>query len=454
MRLAHWNPGAEKPLVLPVHLICNTSDEALYENIEKNSRLRKTWQKLCQAHDRVAILCGSGPSLADTLGDIRQKKEEGGIIFAMNGAASFLYENGITADYQVIIDAREETASLIGPARAHLFASQVHPVCFEKCPDAFIWHLQIESIEDHFPEYDDDYCLIGGAASVGNTATCLAYSMGYRNLQIYGYDSSHRDGSGHAFHQKMNEGDPCASVYFNGKDYIASLTMKLQAEKFQVTAKALKELGVHIEVHGAGLLPDIYNAPPMTEEQKYRSMWALKEYRYVSPGEHIAPLFVEMSGITQSDSCIDFGAGTGRGGNRVVQLSGCDMTLADFAENCLDADQKLTDRFRFVKVDLTKPMELRADYGFCCDVMEHIPPDDVDNVIKNITDCVDKVFFQISLIPDVCGEMIGEELHLSVHPYEWWINKLNEFGEITHSIDHGDSAVYYLTTQKVNNDCK
>lgn len=445
-KLKHWNPGAEMPLVLPVHLICNTSDEEIYSNIKANSRRPGEWVKLEQAHDRAAILCGSGPSLADTLGDVRQLQAEGGAVFAMNGAARFLCDAGIMPDYQVLIDAREQTAELIGPARQHLFASQVHPECFARKPDARVWHLQIGGIEEHFPDYQADYCLIGGAASVGNTATCLAYAMGYRNLQIFGYDSSHRDGMGHAFHQKMNDGDPCACVSYGGKEYIASLTMKLQAEKFQDTAKALKEAGCHIEVHGSGLLPDIYNSPPMTETQKYQAMWSLPQYRQVSPGEHIAPMFVELARLVRDDTVIDFGCGSGRGGNRVVQISSCDMTLVDFTDNSLDSDQKLTDRFRFVQADLSKPIPLKAKYGFCCDVMEHIPPEQVDTVLQNILACVEKAFFQINLVPDVCGEMIGEELHLSVHPFGWWLDKLSTMGEVTFAEDHGISAVYYLTT--------
>jgi len=148
----------------------------------------------------------SGPSLADTLDDIRLLVKKGGKVFAMNGAAKFLSEKGIMPDYQVIIDAREETAQLIGPAKEHLFGSQVHPECFKRVPDAKLWHLQVENIDDYLPEYEQSYCLIGGAASVGNTATCLAYAMGYRDLQIFGYDSSHREGKGHAFYQKMNDG--------------------------------------------------------------------------------------------------------------------------------------------------------------------------------------------------------------------------------------------------------
>jgi SAM-dependent methyltransferase len=446
-QIAHWNPGAEMPLILPVHLICNTSDEVIYSNIRANSALPgKKWIKLEEAHDGIAVLCGSGPSLADTLDDIRALAAKGAKVFAMNGAAKFLADNGILPNYQVMIDARIETAELIGPAKEHLFASQVDPECFRRVPDARLWHLQVGNIENEFPEYSDDYCLIGGAASVGNTATCLAYAMGYRNLQIFGYDSSHRDGKGHAFRQPLNDGDPCASVRFNGKDYIASLTMKLQAEKFQETSKALKDMGCRIEVHGSGLLPDMFNAPPMEEKDKYEAMWGIPEYRVIAPGEDVADTFVRLADIKPSDCVIDFGCGTGRGARRINELTGCDMLLLDFTSNSVDPDIQGMDWYTFLQRDLTKPLDVHSKYGFCTDVMEHIPPERVDAVINNVMAAADQVFFQISLIDDLCGAMIGQPLHLSVHPHAWWLEKFASLGlKVTWSEELNIAALYYVS---------
>lgn len=435
------------PLVLPVHLVCNTSDELLYCNIYENSRVKGDWLRLEDPHRGVAILCGSGPSLADSLSDIRKLVLEGGTVFALNGAATYLASNDIYPDYQVLMDAREETAELIGPAHVHLFASQVHPSCFDAMPRARIWHLQIGGIDYVLPDYERSYCLIGGAASVGNTTTCLAYAMGYRTLEIFGYDSSHRDARSHAFHQKMNDGEPCASVRFNGKDYISSLTMKLQAEKFQDTARALKEGGCVVNVHGTGLLPDIYNTPPMAEQDKYQAMWAHKEYRTHSPGERVADQFCEIA--KPEGHVIDFGSGSGRGGARIDLIGDAFVTMVDFANNALDPEVQarvLDGLMDFKQADLTQPIiGLSGDCGYCADVMEHIPPADVDAVLQTIFTCVPKCFFQISLIPDSMGILIGQQLHLSVFPFEWWLEKLVAYGQVVHSQDNGHAATFYIT---------
>jgi len=426
LQLKHQNPGAENPLILPIQLICNTSDESLYSNIEINSRRPLKWVKEEKPHEGVAILCGSGPSIADNLEHIKALQKEGGKVFVMNGCANFLYENDIVPDYQVIIDARKETADLVGVAKCHLFASQVHPDCFEDVGNIELWHLQIDNIEDYFPEYNDAYCLIGGAASVGNTATCLVYAMGYRNLQIFGYDSSHKGTEGHAFHQKLNEGDPCASVVFGGKDYIVSLTMKLQAEKFQDTAKELKHLGCNIEVHGDGLLPDMYNMPKevMTEQEKYQRMWAYPNYRTVAPGELCVDTFLKV--VKPSGKVIDFGCGTGRGALKIKE-DGCDVLLVDFTDNSRDLQAMV---LPFLQHDLTKPFPniYFSKYGYCTDVMEHIPTENVRQVIENIMNVSEIVFFNISTVSDVIGAIIGQDLHLTVRPHNWWVELFKGLG--------------------------
>lgn len=432
------------PLILPVHLICNTSDEDIFNNIRANSRRPGKWVEQQEAHDGVAVLCGSGPSLADSLGEIRERQAGGARVFAMNGAARFLSDHGITPDYQVMIDARPETAALVGPAREHLFASQVHPDCFAKKPNARVWHLQIGDIEKHFPDYEDGYCLIGGAASVGNTAACLAYAMGYRELHFYGYDSSHRGDKGHAFPQPMNDGDPCAWVDFNGKQYLASLTMKLQAERFLETSKALREMGAKLHVHGDGLLPDVYNAPKevLSEVEKYQRVWGMDAYRHMAPGEECAELFLKVA-QPHGQKVIDFGCGTGRGALKISEC--CPVLCVDFTDNSRDEAAR---HLPFIQADLTKPIPASAPFGYCTDVMEHIPPEDVSAVIRNVMASAETVFFQISTVPDVMGELINQDLHLTVRPHGWWRALFESLGCEVKWEQERESAALFLIRSK------
>lgn len=435
------------PLILPVNVICNTSDDDIYNNVRANSRLDKLWLRHAKEHDGVAVLCGSGPSLADSLEEVKALAAAGGKVFSMNGSAQFLHDNGITPDYQVILDARIETAELIGPAKDHLFASQVHPECFRRVPDATLWQLQVGGMDDLLPPYDKGYALIGGAASVGNTATCLAFAMGYRDLQIFGYDSSHRDGKGHAFHQKMNDGDPCAYVDFNGNTYLVSLTMKLQAERFQETSAALMACGCRIKVHGDGLLPAMFNAPKevLDEAEKYSRMWMHPAYRDLSPGEDCVERFITLA--KPSGTVIDFGCGTGRAGVKMAK-NGLDVTLVDFTDNSRD---ECAMALPFVRHDLTQPIQLSANFGFCADVMEHIPTADVESVISNIMACAKTVFFNISTVPDELGRAINQTLHLTVRPCEWWRGLFEKLGHEISWHDEQEISCSFLVTRKQEN---
>lgn len=437
-----------------IETVCNTSDDVLFANIKTNSALDVPWVRSVAAHDGQAVIVGGGPSAVDWIDEIKARKGFGQTIFALNNAAKWLTEQGIEVDHQVIVDARESNAAFIGYAKHHMLSSQCHPSLFKASPVS-LWHQEypedMERFDSCLPAEHPAHTLIGGGTTVGLSAMVLAYALGYRKIHLYGYDSSYRESS-HAYPQHDPQQVDCVATVA-GKKFKTSLAMARQAELFPQLSDSLIDLGCLITIRGDGLLPwtsqqAAIQPPKMDEGEKYAKMWSIPAYRNFSPGEHQADEFVQLSGISSEDTCIDFGCGTGRGGQRIVELTGCDMTLVDFAPNSIE--EKQSDRFRFMVQDLSKPMSLKAAYGFCCDVMEHIPPEQVEDVLRNITACVDKLYLQISLIPDNFGAVIGQPLHLSVHPFGWWEERLRAYGEILHSFDHGETAVFYLTTQKAN----
>lgn len=441
----HRNNEATQDLVIPFKLVCNTTDEMLLANVKANSTVDKEWVGIEEENDLTAILCASGPSIADNLDEIKKLQQSGGVIFAMNGTSKFLNENGIIPFYQVIVDARPQTASLVDKgAWKHLFASQVDPKCFELVPDAIVWQQEIGNILENLPDYGKDYALIGGGTSVGISAMCLAYTMGFRKIKCFGYDSSHKDNESHAFRQEMNDKEPLTTVRSNGNTYLCSFTMKQQAHKFQETAKALMDAGCEIDVIGDGLLPSIWNGPKMSEQEKYEQMWDIEGYRQVSPGELVAQTFVDVVKPEPHSRIGDFGCGTGRGSLAISKLIDCDLTLMDFTENSRDEEAR---RFRFIKVDLTNQIPAIVRHGYCCDVMEHIAPEDVDVVIKNILSACKDCFFQISTIPDMMGAEIGQQLHLTVEPHSWWKEQLSKHGEVLWEKEEDIASLFHVRSK-------
>lgn len=162
------------------------------------------------------------------------------------------------------------------------------------------------------------------------------------------------------------------------------------------------------------------------EKDKYERMWELKAYRNYAPGESIARYAFNKMGMLKGDTIIDFGCGTGRPA-RQLQMMGAAVTGIDHAANCLDPNVNIN----FLQCCLWDlPPDLRASYGYCTDVMEHIPPEKVDAVLSEIRRVIrKKTIFQIATFPDGMGKRIGETLHLSVHGLEWWEAKLSEYWE-------------------------
>jgi len=163
------------------------------------------------------------------------------------------------------------------------------------------------------------------------------------------------------------------------------------------------------------------------EVQKYGRLWSMPPYRAVAPGEIFVELFLCKADPRVGSHVIDFGCGTGRGAKKLND-AGMKVTMLDFARNCLDdsVQESLSDTLTFKKHDLTLPSPVIAEYGYCTDVMEHIPPDSVNTVIENILRGAKNCFFTISTTEDVCGRLIGEPLHISLHDFAWWTEKFQE----------------------------
>jgi SAM-dependent methyltransferase len=192
-----------------------------------------------------------------------------------------------------------------------------------------------------------------------------------------------------------------------------------------------------------------------SERGKYEEIWKYDSYRQFSPGERLAADFLRQAKPYKGETVIDFGCGTGRGGLMMNALGGLKPIFVDFAFNALDTDireagEKDPDKWKFICHDLSKwpyPKELKdAKYGYCTDVMEHIPPEQVGLVLKNILRSARHVFFNIATEPDGFGALIGEQLHMTVQPFEWWLERFNELEcsiHWAHKEEH--SASFYVT---------
>ncbi len=411
----------------------NCSVDDIERNVRENSRRNLPWLAMTEPHDRVAVIVGGGPSVKNFAQVIAKRQLDGATVFTVNGAANWLMGETLQpCDYQIILDARLDNITFTGvqPNKSFLLASQCHPALFNELDDdpVTMFHAHTDNVENWLPAKRPAYTLIASGSTVLLAAMCIAYAMGYRNIHVYGADSSFEDNH-HAYDQPQNDDDEVIEAYVAGRTFKTTTWLAAQVDQFQRVARELADGDATISVHGDGLLPWV--AQQMAkgdagEADKYRRMWEHEAYRTVSPGELMLGWIV--ANIPPPPACvIDFGCGTGRV-TQALHDVGYNVMGFDFADNCRDAGST----FPFALWNLWEPWHEESvvfgHAGICCDVMEHIPPHRVDAVLQNIARAISgPVLFRIDSGLDNMGALIGERLHLTVEEPEWWIQKLGTY---------------------------
>ena len=78
-----------------------------------------------------------------------------------------------------------------------------------------------------------------------------------------------------------------------------------------------------------------------------------------------------------------------------------------------------------------------ADLVCCIDVLEHIEPDLIDNVIQDLARITTRLgFYSVHMGPAVKFLSDGRNAHLIQKPSSWWLKKLVEHFDILHLQDH------------------
>jgi hypothetical protein len=101
----------------------------------------------------------------------------------------------------------------------------------------------------------DGKLIVSGGTTIGMKALAGAYACGYREIHLFGYDSSYRDDTHHAYPMPMNDGETVLTVDAAGRTFRAAPWMINQCKNFGVLAPLLQAQGVALHIHGDGMLP-------------------------------------------------------------------------------------------------------------------------------------------------------------------------------------------------------
>lgn len=258
-----WKVGGMTRADLDV--ICNTMAEQLAANVRGAIARDVPWLNTAPEHERHVCIVGGGPSLLDTLDELKWRQSIGQKVWAMNGTGRFLLKHGVVADAVIIADARPENAQFIDgldAATAVYLASQCHPLVFDKAAEGerrnVLWHVNSPGMAEMLAGEDArPVHLIGGGSTVALNAMVLGFAAGYRTFHLYGLDSSYREDSHHAYSQAINDNDRIIDALYGNNKFKTTAWMAQQVNDFQDLVPGLIADGCVVTVAGEGLLQTV-----------------------------------------------------------------------------------------------------------------------------------------------------------------------------------------------------
>lgn len=224
------------------------------------------------------VIIGGGPSINDSVKQIRQLQKRGVNIVSVNKSHDWLLENGIVPWGHILLDPNDWVANYVQRPRKdvrYFLASQCHPDTFDALEEfpVFLWHAGQE-----FPQGPEPntyllehwrntrwYCL-PGKTTVGLRAMEVGHFLGANKFHLFGLDSSRKDGKLHGYEKDDNRPNPPnLGIRHNGQRYYFDTNADMARQQADFD-KMLEELPEQIEsgrirpeftvsVYGSGLLP-------------------------------------------------------------------------------------------------------------------------------------------------------------------------------------------------------
>jgi hypothetical protein len=245
-------------------VVGNTEPDVLLGNVQRSVKRSLPWFDFDESLQGSVCLVGGGPSLVDTIDQLKARHQNGAKVWAMNGSYDHLQSQGIIPDVMVMLDARPENVRFVqNPQQSTTFyiTSQCDDAVFDALEGykVVLVHANTPGVYELLEhEKARPVHLMGGFTTVGILSLILAKLQGFQRIFMFGMDSSYRNGEHHAYKQESNNADRVIDAMINDVTYKCAPWMAQQVTDFQNVVAGFGD--VTIEVCGDGLLHEMAKA--------------------------------------------------------------------------------------------------------------------------------------------------------------------------------------------------
>lgn len=173
----------------------------------------------------------------------------------------------------------------------------------------------------------------------------------------------------------------------------------------------------------------------ITEEYRKEQEKLHENPEYGVASSHYAPMVAGLINKTGVEKILDYGAGKGRLGQSLVQQPLTHKVLIDHYEPAVED-----------WADDPEPSDLVC----CIDVLEHIEPECLDNVLDHLQELTKYIgFFTVHTGPAKKTLSDGRNAHLTQEGPEWWLPKIMDRFQLV-NFTGGPNGFYVIVGVKPN----
>lgn len=433
--------------------------EANLPLIKKENSLRAATEHMLLDKERAVVIVGASPRLKE---DVEKLKalDENFVLVCANSAVKYLLDHGIRPDYVISIDADDVIAKRdldFDSTGLTLITSNAssHDV-IKAWKGKILWTPYYGIDKELRPKVRR---LLGKVTPMGGntftSAVSIAYDIWDARIFIFVanemcYDKQYYAHKKSKWERKNVHHFPIKDV--SGRERYTNIPLfqyKIWLEKFVTLVENCTvidtsfgifgtdcETITHMELEKA--IPYVKDAFMMVKDAetdwhqreriKYNVAYSSGTY-WPQGWKRWKSIFKETD-MKQYETVLDVGCGIGQGvamcRNAGIEAYGID--IADTLKNYWK-QANITDFCQISSADKIPFEDNKFDFVVCLDVLEHIPEEGIDDVLKEMLRVGNGDFLvDICIVPAMNKMVDGSEPHCLVRPVKWWMDKLDEIG--------------------------